>query len=106
VDDDKDLTVLLLVLCRPVARIGNQTAQQAKPLSRRGIQPNEGLNCYGNVLTAWRTVNPPMTPDGEVEPRVATMGSMWAFRGRLRPVPYAGLSRVRAEPPCTMPRAL
>ena len=60
---------------------------------------------HGNVLTAWRTVNPPITPDGEVEPRAATMGSMWAFRSRLRPVPYAGLSRVRAEPPCTGPYA-
>ena len=60
---------------------------------------------HGNVLTAWRTVNPPITPDGEVEPRVAAMGSMWAFRGRLRPVPYAGLPRVRAEPPCTDPYA-
>ena len=60
---------------------------------------------HGNVLTAWRTVNPPITPDGEVEPRAVTMGSMWAFRSRLRPVPYAGLSRVRAEPPCTDPYA-
>ncbi len=60
---------------------------------------------HGNVLTAWRTVNPPITPDGEVEPRAAAMGSMWAFRNRLRPVPYAGLSRVRAEPPCTDPYA-
>jgi hypothetical protein len=72
----------------------------------QGRSPNEGLNCHGNVLTAWRTVNPPMTPDGEVEPRAAAMGSMWAFRSRLRLVPYAGLSRVRAEPPCTMPLAL
>ena len=61
---------------------------------------------HGNVLTAWRTVNPPMTPDGEVEPGVATMGSIWAFRSRLRPVLYAGLSQVRAEPPCTMRRPL
>jgi hypothetical protein len=71
----------------------------------QGRSPSEGLNCYGNVLTAWRTANPPMTPDGEVEPRVAAMGSMWAFRSRLRSVPYAGLSRVRAEPPCTDPYA-
>ena len=60
---------------------------------------------HGNVLTAWRTVNPPMTPDGEVEPRAAAMGSMWAFRSRLRLALYAGLSRVRAEPPCTDPYA-
>ena len=60
---------------------------------------------HGNVLTAWRTANPPMTPDGEVEPRVAAMGSMWAFRSGLRPVPCAGLSRARAEPPCTDPYA-
>ena len=60
---------------------------------------------HGNVLTAWRTANPPMTPDGEVEPRIAAMGSLWAFRSRLRSVPYAGLSRVRAEPPCTDPYA-
>jgi hypothetical protein len=46
-----------------------------------------------------------MTPDGVVEPRVAAMGSMWTFSGRLRLVPYAGLSRVRAEPPCTDPYA-
>jgi hypothetical protein len=55
---------------------------------------------YGDVLTAWRTVNPPKTPDGEVEPRVAAMGAgakrrqpqatMWAFRSGFRPVPYAG----------------
>jgi hypothetical protein len=60
---------------------------------------------HGNALTAWRTVNPPLTPDGEVEPRVVTMGSMWAFRSGLRPVSYAGSSRVRAEPPCTDPYA-
>ena len=60
---------------------------------------------HGNVLTAWRTANPPMTPDGEVEPRVAAMGSMWAFMSGLRPVPCAGLSRARAEPPCTDPYA-
>lgn len=59
----------------------------------------------GSVLTTWRTANPSKTPDGEVEPRVVTMGSMWAFRSRLRPVPCAGLSRVRAEPPCTDPYA-
>ena len=58
---------------------------------------------YGSVLTAWRTVNPPTTPDGEVEPRVDTMGSMWALRSGLRSVPHAGLSRVRAEPPDTDP---
>ena len=60
---------------------------------------------HGNVLTAWRTVNPPKTPDGEVEPRVVAMGSMWAFRSGLRLASYAGSSRVRAEPPCTDPYA-
>ena len=30
---------------------------------------------HGNVLTAWRTVNPSRPPDGEVEPRVAAMGA-------------------------------
>lgn len=60
---------------------------------------------HGNVLTAWRTVNPSMTPDGEVEPRASTMGSMRAFRSWLRLASYAGLSRVRAEPPCTDPYA-
>lgn len=60
---------------------------------------------HGNVLTAWRTVNPSITPDGEMEPRAAAMGSMWAFRSRLRLASYAGLSRVRAEPPCTDPYA-
>ena len=60
---------------------------------------------YGSALTAWRTVNPPMTPDGEVEPRVVTMGCMWAFRSGLRSVSHAGLSRVCAEPPCTDPYA-
>jgi hypothetical protein len=58
---------------------------------------------YGDVLTAWRTVNPPKTPDGEVEPRAVAMGSMWAIRGGLRSVPHAGLSRVCAEPPDTDP---
>ena len=76
------------------ARVNNDTGE----LTQRRAE------LRGNVLTAWRTVNPPMTPDGEVEPRVAAMGSMWAFRSRLRLVLYAGLSRVRAEPPCTMPR--
>jgi len=42
------------------------------------------------------TVNSLMTPDGEVEPRVAAMGSMWALRKVLRPVPHVGLSRVCA----------
>ncbi len=60
---------------------------------------------HRSVLTARRTVNPPMTPDGEVEPRAVAMGSMWALRGGLRPVPHAGLSRVSAEPPCTDPYA-
>jgi transposase InsO family protein len=60
---------------------------------------------HRSVLTARRTVNPPMTPDGEVEPRAVTMGSMWAFRSGLRPASYAGLSRVSAEPPCTDPYA-
>ena len=77
------------------ARVNNDTGR----LTQRRAE------LHGNVLTAWRTVNPPMTPDGEVEPRVATMGSMWAFRSRLRLVLYAGLSRVRAEPPCTDPYA-
>jgi hypothetical protein len=53
--------------------------------------PNEGPNCMAGVLTAWRTVNPPKTPDGEVEPRAATMGSMWAFRIGLRLVSSRGL---------------
>ena len=60
---------------------------------------------HGYVLTAWWTVNLPLTPDGEVEPRAAAMGSMWAFRKRLRSVLYAGLPRVRAEPPCRDPYA-
>ena len=46
---------------------------------------------HGNVLTAWRTVNPPMTPDGEVEPRAAAMGSMWAFRSRFSACSLRGL---------------
>jgi hypothetical protein len=46
-----------------------------------------------------------MTPDGEVGPRVVTMGSMWTFRSGLRPASYAGLSLVRAEPPWTDPYA-
>jgi hypothetical protein len=54
---------------------------------------------HGSVPTAWRTVKPPITPDGAVEPRVVMMGSMWAFSGGLRPASYAGLSRVRAERP-------
>jgi len=58
---------------------------------------------YGSVLTAWWTVNPPKTPECEVEPRVVMMGSMWALRSGLRPVPHAGSSRVRAEPPDTDP---
>ena len=52
-----------------------------------------------------RTVNSPMTPDGEVEPKAAAMGSTWASRNRLRLVLYAGLSRVRAVAPFTDPSA-
>ena len=81
------------------SRSANEHSKIAGGLTQRRAE------LHGSVLTAWRTVNPPMTPDGEVEPGAAAMGSMWAFRSRLRPVPYAGLSRVRAEPPCTDPYA-
>ncbi len=64
-------------------------------LTHRRAEPN------GSVQTALRAVNQPKTPDCEVEPRVVTMGSMWAFRSGLRPDSHAGLSRVCAEPPCT-----
>ena len=80
------------------SRSANEHSKIAGGLTQRRAE------LHGNVLTAWRTVNPPKTPDGEVEPRVVTMGSMWAFRSGLRPASYAGSSRVRAEPPCTMPR--
>jgi hypothetical protein len=88
------------------AMVVGETSRSAKwhgkvagSLTQRRAEPN------GSVLTAWRTANPSITPDGEVEPGVAAMGSIWAFRSRLRPIPYAGLSRVRAEPPCTAPYA-
>ena len=81
------------------SRSANEHVKIAGGLTQRRAE------LHGNVLTAWRTVNPPITPDGEMEPRVVAMGSMWTFRSRLRPVPYAGLSRVRAEPPCTDPYA-
>src|SRR5215204_4767365 len=60
----------------------------AGSLTQRRAEPK------GDVLTAGRTVNSPTTPAGEVEPRADPMGSMWAFRSRLRPDPYTGLSRV------------
>jgi hypothetical protein len=77
------------------ARVNNDT----------GALTQRRAELHRSVLTARRTVNPPMTPDGEVEPRAAAMGSMWALRDGLRPVPHAGLSRVSAEPPCTDPYA-
>ena len=40
------------------------------------VSTDEGPNCMAGVLTARRTVNPPMTLDGEVDPRAITMGSM------------------------------
>ena len=57
-------------------------------LTQRRAEPN------GSAQTARRTVNPPKTPDGEVEPRVVAMGSMWALRSRLRSIPHSGPSRV------------
>lgn len=66
---------------------------------------DEGPNCMAGVLTTRWTVNPPMTLDGEVEPRAIAMGSMWTFRNGLRSVPHVGLSHVCAEPPCTDPYA-
>ena len=90
----------------PALRSGHAVRLRLKQSRYRGgAFTQRRAELHGNVLTAWRTVNPPMTPDGEVEPRVAAMGSMWAFRSKLRFVPYAGLSRVRAEPPCTDPYA-
>ena len=79
------------------SRSANEHSKIAGGLTQRRAE------LYGSVLTAWRTVNPPTTPECEMEPRAVTMGSMWALRGGLRPVPHAGLSRVRAEPPDTDP---
>jgi hypothetical protein len=70
------------------SRSAHEHVKIAGGLTQRRAEPS------GSVLTAGRTVNPPTTPAGEVEPRAVTMGSMWAFRNRLRPHPYAGLSRV------------
>ena len=81
------------------SRSADEHVKIAGGLTQRRTEPN------GSAQTAWRTVNPPKTPDGEVEPRVVTMGSMWAFRSGLRSVSHAGLSRVCAEPPCTDPYA-
>jgi hypothetical protein len=39
-------------------------------------------------------LNPPTTPDGEVEPRVVTMGSKSVFRSGPRSAPHLGLFRV------------
>ena len=85
--------------------VGDTSRSADEHVKIAGSLTQRRAELHGNVLTTWRTVNPPMTPDGEVEPRAAVMGSMWAFRSRLRPAPYAGLSRVRAEPPCTDPYA-
>jgi hypothetical protein len=72
------------------AMVVGETSRSAKShgkvaggLTQRRAEP------HGNVLTAWRTANPSTTPDGEVEPGVGAMGSMWAFRSRLRPIPCA-----------------
>jgi hypothetical protein len=81
------------------SRSANEHSKIAGSLTQRRAE------LHGNVLTAWRTVKPPKTPDGEVEPRVVAMGSMWAFRSELRLASYVGSSRVRAEPPCTDPYA-
>lgn len=67
------------------SRSAEKHSKVAGGLTQRRAEPN------GSVLTAWRTVNPPRTPDGEVEPKVVTMGSMWALRSGSRPVPHAGL---------------
>ena len=48
------------------ARINNDTGS----LTQRRAE------LHGNVLTAWRTVNPTITPDGKLEPKAAAMGSM------------------------------
>ena len=85
--------------------VGETSRSAEKHVKIAGSLTQRRAELHGNVLTAWRTVNPPKTPDGEVEPRVVTMGSMWAFRSGLRLASYAGLSRVRAEPPCTDPYA-
>jgi hypothetical protein len=81
------------------SRSANEHVKIAGGLTQRRAE------LYGDAQTAWRTVNPSKTPDGEVEPRVVTMGSMWVFRSGLRSVSHAGSSRVCAEPPCTDPYA-
>ena len=70
------------------SRSADEHVKIAGSLTQRRAEPN------GNVQTAGRTVNPPTTPDGEVEPRVVTMGSMWAFRSGFRPASHTGLPRV------------
>jgi hypothetical protein len=54
-------------------------------LTQRRAEP------HGNVPTAWRTVSPPTTPDGEGKPGITTMGGILAFRSGLRP--HAGRNR-------------
>ena len=85
--------------------VGDTSRSAESHVKIAGSLTQRRAELHRSVLTARRTVNPPMTPDGEVEPRAVTMGSMWALRGGLRPVPHAGLSRVSAEPPCTDPYA-
>ena len=79
------------------SRSADEHSKIAGGLTQRRAEP------YGSVLTVGRTVNPPTTPECEVEPRVVMMGSMLVLRGELRPVSRAVLSRVRAEPPDTDP---
>jgi hypothetical protein len=87
------------IVAGDTSRSADEHSKIAGGLTQRRAEPN------GSAQTAWRTVNPPKTPDGEVEPRVVTMGSMWAFRSGLRPVSHVVLCRVCAEPPCTDPYA-
>lgn len=50
------------------SRSANEHSKVAGGLTQRRAE------LHGNVLTAWRTVNPSKTPDGEVEPKAAAMG--------------------------------
>jgi hypothetical protein len=69
--------------CRIQARLGLEAgvAPFVPAVYRGGGDAQEG-----------RMVNPPKTPDDEVEPRVVTMGSIRAFVSRLRSVLYVVLS--------------
>jgi len=62
------------IVIAETSRSADEHSKIAGGLTRRRAEPN------GSVLTAGRTVTPPTTPDGEVNPGASTEGSMEHLR--------------------------